>query len=135
MVPSKTSFVIMFALGHTRLWLQSILHRGCSRAQVFSINLHFCFVSAHQSFLPGDGWGGSVAPSPSPEGSSKRESRNLFSQVSTLYPQKAWSTEISLLKGSAQQKRLTNGFLYVILVPRKGCSYWCPTKQGSCEQF
>lgn len=135
MVPSKTSFVIMSALGQARLWLQSILHRGCSRTQVFSINLHFCFVSAHQSFLPGDGWGGSVAPSPSPEGCSKRESRNVFSQVSTLHPQKAWSTESPLRKGSAQQKRLTNSFLYVILVPRKGCSYWCPTEQGSCEQF
>lgn len=55
MVPSKTSFVITSALGHTRLWLQSVLHRGCSRTQVFSISLHFCFVSAHPSFLPGDG--------------------------------------------------------------------------------
>lgn len=74
----------MSQIGHTWLWLQSIIYRGCSYTHVFSVNLHFCFLRAHQSFLLGDGRGCSVTTSPSSEGISRRENKSRFSRMFSI---------------------------------------------------
>lgn len=135
MVPSKTSFSVMSTGGHPGRWLQSILHRGRSFAHVFSINLHFCFASAHPSCLPGDSWGGSVAPQRAQKEALEGRAECLLPSVYPAPPRPHSLSGMEHTKYSAQRNCSTKAAdqwfplcHFVIFVPRKGCCYWSPTK-------
>lgn len=83
--------------------------------KVVSINLHFCFASALQSFLPGMVGAAVLPPRPAQRKAPEGEQRPLLPNVCPPAPEgPEHSTERSLQKGSAQRNQLANGFLFVI---------------------
>lgn len=137
MIPSENLF-----LNNVSIWLPltlATIHptQGCSCMQVFSINLHFCFASAHRSFLPGDGRGCSAAPHPAQrealegrvEASSPRclpsSPRRHRAQHRAFSAQRTCSTK-------ADGQRFPS---YHFSPKERMHSYWSPTKYESCEQF
>ena len=109
-----------------------------SHTQIFSINWYFCFASA-QSLCSGQGRGSTAAPSLGPKGSPRRQRRRLVSLKPVAHPIRHMTQPVlywkEMLSKSTGQRFLFFFVIFVILAPRKGCSYWSSAKEGSCEQF
>lgn len=88
----------------------------CSCTQVFSINLYFCFASAHQSFLPGNGRSCRAAPLPSPKGSPGRES-SLVSPVPIPSPVRHVAQRV-LCSKEMLNKSTGNSFFFCHFSPK-----------------